>query len=205
MRPTRSCSRPSDSVANLAGAYVRLFRAFERLADLTDEVYRQGGELLKASDDQGNLADIDSVSPMTTIFIGEIVLNLRGALDHLAYQLVLRDTGAPQPNTCFPLSAADGQVFEMLSPAHADSLTELQPDRGVAWTRTLLALSDPYRQRHLLLITPPAAAAATLPGMANDTRVLAFDDGTPVISTLGELGQQVSRVLDSFNPEFLQG
>src|ERR1700683_2196431 len=43
------------------------------------------------------------IPPEWSVIIGEILFNLRSALDHLAYQLVILDKGTPTDQTKFPV------------------------------------------------------------------------------------------------------
>jgi hypothetical protein len=70
-------------LATLTGAYVRMVRAFERIADLTDTIYHDGSNLASAAGASGQFADLDAVSPMITVMAGETIFNLRASLDHL--------------------------------------------------------------------------------------------------------------------------
>lgn len=186
-----------------------MFRAFERIADLTEDIYRQGSELTAAADDAGRFADLDVVAPMTTVLIGEAVHNLRASLDHLVYQLSALDSGNYQPGVRFPLCGTTAEFYSGdglfaltgLIEAHGERIEALQPYNGVAWARQLLALSSPYGQRTLVLTVPEAGSTAPM-AESGETRILAFADGTPVVTTLGELAREVAQVLESFNPEF---
>ena len=46
---------------------------------------------------------VPPIDPMAAAIAGDIVHNLRSALDHLAWQLVLLDNGQPNEDTSFPL------------------------------------------------------------------------------------------------------
>jgi len=193
----------------LAGAYLRLVRAFERIADLTDEIYREGSNLTAAADETGHFADLDAVAPMITVIASETVHNLRGSLDHLVYQLAALDSGSHQPAARFPICEtleqfrADATVaLHGLNAAHIERLDAVQPYRGVQWPRKLVELTDPARQSTLVLVTPESDARAPFYASTESTRILAFADGSPVVTSLGDLAREVSQLLESFNPDF---
>jgi hypothetical protein len=50
--------------------------------------------------------DLPTVDPEWTLEVGEILYQLRSALDHLTWQLVKRDGGTPNEQTQFPVKAS---------------------------------------------------------------------------------------------------
>jgi len=186
-----------------------MFRAYERLADVTEEIYREGSNLTAAADASGHFADLDAVSPMITVMADETVHNLRASLDHLVYQLSALDSGNHHPAARFPICDTLEQfrteattALHGIDAAHIERLDAVQPYRGVQWTRRLLELTDINRQRTLVLVAPDSDAGAPFYASTESTRILAFADGSPVVTTLGDLAREVSQLLESFNPDF---
>jgi hypothetical protein len=104
-----------------------------------------------------------------SITMGEVVYNLRSALDFTVYELAVIGTGKPVRYTQFPIEDRP-EVFEMRitglrpdgSRANAnqrylrgirtpavDVIRDLQPCQGCAWTKALRDLSNPDKHMHL--------------------------------------------------------
>lgn len=102
------------------------------------------------------------------ILVGEIVNNLRSALDYLVYELAILDSGFAQNGTQFPIedepTGFQGRRKSYLrgvSDPHAASVERLQPYNGVDWTRKLRAISNPDKHRHLTIQTHNSSVVAT--------------------------------------------
>jgi hypothetical protein len=100
----------------LAGSRLKLARATELFSVLQAEAlqFRLNGQLVKAnereeSDDLGNrwaVVYCESVAEIPlrfSLLAGDVVHNLRSALDHAVYQLVRRDKGKPTTRTAWPV------------------------------------------------------------------------------------------------------
>jgi hypothetical protein len=84
--------------------------------------------------------DLPTIDPEWSVVIGEILFNLRSALDHLAWQLVLLDGGTPGTQTQFPIRATPfnkkGDLIggdlnpAIKSPKILDALEKCQPYNG---------------------------------------------------------------------------
>jgi hypothetical protein len=68
------------------------------------------------------------------LILGDFFYNLRSALDHLAWQLVLLDGGTPGDHTAFPVTvnpakwdSAGGGTLKGASPEHKRAIQRLQP------------------------------------------------------------------------------
>jgi len=92
------------------------------------------------------------------ILVGEIVYNLRAALDYLIYELAILDTKLVQDGTQFPIcdtkSAFDGvekKFLVGLNTTHRAGIERLQPYSGCDWTPILRDISNPDKHRHLTL------------------------------------------------------
>jgi hypothetical protein len=166
--------------------------------------------------------------PILAILIGETVYNLRSALDYLVYELVYLDTGRPKHGTKFliedttqkwnshvptaqtPPEKRRKMWLHGLTAAHQAALKRLQPCFGCKWTKTLRDISNPDKHRHLTLVEAAVhssghgAIGAVGPVMVTTqlTTKVAFDDGTLVTETLNELQEEVTRVIEAFDPDF---
>lgn len=150
----------------LDGAYARLERAREHLANLE-------GQIASFRDDQSARFEIDLVPgtqklriganrraaappPIFRILIGEIVYNLRAALDYLVYELAILDSGSSKSGTQFPIEqTAKGfadrrrRFLNGLTDDHVAAIERLQPYAGSEWAGRLASLSNPDKHRHL--------------------------------------------------------
>jgi len=89
--------------------------------------------------------------------VGEIIYNLRCALDYLVYALAVLDSGSPQNGTQFPIMdaakdfASRGKtMLTGIKAAHVDAIEQLQPYKGCNWTRHLRDLSNMDKHRHIV-------------------------------------------------------
>ena len=146
----------------LAGAFERVKRAGEHLADLrplVEAMRQQQEQVFLAHFDanpfyQGALPDPMPASMRVPILVGEICYNLRNALDYLVFELAKRGSGTPQKNTQFPIVDApeqfpperDGRLKGVSDP-HVTMIERLQPYNGSEWTRSLREVSNPDKHR----------------------------------------------------------
>jgi hypothetical protein len=83
------------------------------------------------------------------VIFGDFIHNLRSALDHLVWQLILLDGGSPDRDTCFPVASSSSEFQHMteralqgLRPEHVTRIEALQPyhagDRAEGHLLTLL-------------------------------------------------------------------
>jgi hypothetical protein len=207
----------------LDGAYIRLGRAEEHIAELKD----LGVSLLEREMEivldgiRANMKFAPSISiPLKySVLIGETIYNLRAALDYLIYELAILDSGTMQERTQFPIydtpNGFRGRPRTCLggiSEVHTTAIELLQPYNGVDWTKRLQSISNPDKHRHLVVAQPTGTVDfTTSPDPANPAGVevqlyidpfIAFDDGLPVIDTLEEIKAQVANVLAHFKLEF---
>ena len=98
---------------NLDGVRIKLRRAADLTAELREKdaplatIAEQSIDCIRCSDPPNRLeyrvGSVRAVDPMVAVIVGDIVHNLRSALDHLAWQLVLLDGRPPNENTAFPI------------------------------------------------------------------------------------------------------
>jgi len=100
------------------------------------------------------------------VIVGEVIYNLRAALDYLVYELAWQDSGAEQHGTQFLIENVPSDPkhpergFQPRSKTclagfhkhHIDAIENLQPYKGCAWTKTLRDISNPDKHRQLTAI-----------------------------------------------------
>ena len=114
-RPAHLCEHARVS-PNLDGVRVKLGRAkqhIEELQSVLAPTSNPSSFSLSRAPADGNpsrieyrVVELPVVDPMAGAIVGDIVHNLRSALDHVAWQLVLLDGGQPNDRTAFPLHEA---------------------------------------------------------------------------------------------------
>ena len=153
-----------------------------------------------------------------SVLVGEIVYNLRAALDHLVYELARMDSGAEQAGTQFPIfskaEAFNRQRLTGVSDAHVAMLEAMQPFNGGAWLARLAEISNRDKHRKLFAVLRPVSAVtlqAERPESAAATSThlkvilsvpLMFPDRALVLPTLKSLSGQVGDTIETFRPEF---
>lgn len=103
----------STVAASLDGVRVKMRRAKDHLTELRSRLGPIASDVTRsivgapAEDDPSTLiyrvTRVPDIDPMIAAITGDIVHNLRSALDHLAWQLVVLDNGQPTRDTMFPL------------------------------------------------------------------------------------------------------
>jgi hypothetical protein len=101
------------------------------------------------------------------VIVSAIIHHMRAALDYLVYELAREDSaGIAQDGTQFliedvktdpenPKRGFDYRAriyLKGLSPAHVDTIEQLQPYSGVPWTKALRDISNPDKHRKLTVI-----------------------------------------------------
>jgi hypothetical protein len=146
----------------LDGAYVRLARVEEHLADLkvtstalVDAEVKALVEEMRANVKFRPVFSLElgperPVPLKYSVLIGETIYNLRACLDYLVYELAILDSGIEQERTQFPIYE-NPKDFERrpktclagVNAVHTAAIERLQPYNGVNWTKWLQALSNP--------------------------------------------------------------
>jgi len=118
------------------------------------------------------------VPSIAGIVVGEVVYNLRSALDYLVFELARHDSGQMQNGTQFliedvgsdPTDKTRGFIprskryLKGLSSGHVDMIEKLQPYKGVNWTKTLRDISNPDKHRELIAINNSGPIRFTVTG-----------------------------------------
>jgi hypothetical protein len=102
------------------------------------------------------------VPERVAILAGDIIQDLRAALDYLVYQLAKLGTGSFQEGTQFPIedredsfrnranqAAKRGVYLRGVRPEHIAAIEQLQPYKGCNWTAILRDLSNEDKHRRL--------------------------------------------------------
>ncbi len=179
---------------SLDNAYARASRAKQHLARLKREttifsrskpvqayIDPKFGGTLKVTHAPGYISR--SASTRMSILIGEIIYNLRAALDYLVYELAILDSGEAQEGTQFPIESSPqgwhrrkdgtkrkvagniipdyGCYLKGLSATHKAIIELFQPCFGCDWTGTLQSLSNPDKHRTLTIIWSRSTVTAT--------------------------------------------
>lgn len=156
----------------LDDAVARVNRAQEHISELESIVATYAQRI----GDDHRIVDYDPVAKkkvfkftepernlLLPIVVGEIVYNLRAALDYIVYALAREDSGVVQEGTQFliedvksdPNNRSGGfdakikRFLKGVSQAHIDAIEMLQPYKGTEWTKTLRDISNPDKHREL--------------------------------------------------------
>ncbi len=157
---------PQGQYPSLDRAFARVSRGEEHLADCVRQLGRRGKKQLDAitfDADQNHPKQIVVDKPELpldftfSILIGEIIYNLRAALDYLIFELAALDSGCVIEGTQFPIesnkkgfkSCVRRGWLEGLNATHIALIEGLQPYRGNAWAAALKNLSNPDKHRAL--------------------------------------------------------
>lgn len=230
----------------LDGAYKRVNRAGEHLSDLKRGIkaFRQNKingisidyQRIRNPIKRNEFIDIRNVRsrpiPMPqqfSILVGEIIYNLRAALDYLIYELACFDSKQEVEKTQFPIenfpetfnrricsveAKGRNKYLRGVSSEHVTAIKRLQPFDGCQWTRWLRDISNPDKHRRLTVMDSPIVVGSEVSGteaLISDQSVnvkdifsfeVIFQDGTPVVETLEQFVFKVIETLDSFKPEF---
>jgi hypothetical protein len=230
-------------VNELRGAYRRHARAGEHLANLEGLVQRitalcENGVLAQQDPDTQIWGPSQTVlDPLTAeagVLVGEIVHNLRAALDYLVYVLAESDSGAPQADTQFLIAdtpqgftGRGPGCFKGLSDEHVAVIRQFQPFKGGEWTRTLRDFDNAAKHREIVSVNVDVSISSVLQlteyvlggeldadGKPIPLGVnmyfkgrpeILLPEGHPIMETLRELQTQVGFVLGLFTYEFPAG
>lgn len=151
---------------SLEGARIKLARAARHLDELKEaarryleshpfQVVREGAVY--------SVKIVQTVPPEWGAIVGDVVHNLRSALDLLAWQLVETGGGTPSKDTCFPVSLAgstfEGNLQRALAGASTSGLRfvrRLKPYRGGNATLVRLHAVDIVDKHRVILLVGAA-------------------------------------------------
>ncbi len=224
----------------LQGAYRRHARAREHLTNLegiVSQIEQLGanGVLAEKDPDTGEIgpskAILDPLKLDAGVLIGEIVHNLRAALDYLVYVIAASDAGATQKGTQFLIedspqgfTGRSPRLLVGVSEEHVAIIRQFQPFRGCEWSGILRDLDNASKHREVLSVGVDLNIATVLQmteyriggeldadGSPESLGVnvylkgpvqILLPEGRPLIETLTEIQTQVGLVLFLFNYEF---
>jgi hypothetical protein len=135
-------------MADLRGVDIKLARARRHLNDLHEAIGRalepDRYQFIRAVDGAPSklvyrVRGVPRVDPEWSAIVGDYLINLRAALDHLAWQLVLLDGGQPTRATSFPIG----------DPANARILPHISADAS-AILNSVMPFEPAHREHHPL-------------------------------------------------------
>lgn len=224
----------------LEGAYRRHARAREHLTNLEGVVgqIRQLGENGVLAEENPDTREwgpsgtiLDPLKLTAGVLVGEIVQNLRAALDYLVYALATKDAGTTQSGTQFLIedspqgfTGRSPRYLKGISEEHVAVIRQFQPFKGADWSgllrdfdnaakhREILSVNVDLSVGHILQLTEYRvggeldAQGAPVPQgvqmyLKGPVQIL-LPEGRPIIETLREIETQVGLVLFLFSNEF---
>jgi hypothetical protein len=173
----------------LAGAFARIDRADRHIDELKllIEGYRKSQEEKLIADEHATTHRINQLLRFSpgdkfssrlrskflpdfpldaAVIVGEVIYNLRTALDYLIYELAWQDSGTEKHGTQFLMEnervnrkdpkrgflPRSETCLAGLHQHHIDAIEKLQPYKGCAWTKTLKSISNPDKHRKLTAV-----------------------------------------------------
>jgi hypothetical protein len=213
-------------------AYRRVDRAGEHLADLETRANSYAAREREVTfvkvegHTVGIVGERNLPPPELSVIAGEVVYNLRTALDYLVFQLAFADSGEVKKGTQFPIEdTPEGfrgrtrSYLKGVSKEHIAAIESLQPYNGHEWLRFLRNVSNADKHKGLQLLGFIAKGPQLnrrdlesdaevvegetfkVPGDMGVYCKLTFAvglDGQPVPQVLHDLQARVRGVLDSF-------
>jgi hypothetical protein len=138
----------------MSGVNLKIERSKIHLEQIDEELRRQGEfgtETIDAVTSEDGLITTyiarhtPVIDRMFPAIIGDLVHNLRSALDHLAWQLVLANGGTPTPNTFFPIKSVRSGLANIdggIDASAASIIEGVQPYGGTSTGRSLELLRN---------------------------------------------------------------
>jgi hypothetical protein len=142
----------------LEGVRLKLDRAEDGLEEINEAIveylreknYTVEGEFDRDTSKYVLRGRVTKRTPEVGVIAGEVVHNLRSALDHVAWQLALLTTPTPYDLTAFPIALTPGEfgskrgqaMIGDIAPKHRALIESFQPYNGTQQAWTPLALRD---------------------------------------------------------------
>jgi hypothetical protein len=224
----------------LHGCYARIQRASRYVHEteqLLIDVARECEEQVIVNPDGTMFFDhVPQIPTDLPLAISDAIHNMRAAMDYLIYQLAKLDSGVFQLGTQFPIEdhkitttpsgnqigfdISKKKMLKGLTPDHRNRIEELQPYKGIEWTRNLRDISNPDKHRDLTPITSERAKMVfwsggpngkgkrlpdgnTLQAQPEQAVTIVLPSGNTLITpTLWSILASISDTVRAFNPEF---
>ncbi len=154
------------------------------------------------------------------LLVGDIVNNLRSALNYLIVQLAVLDSGSKTRELQFPIESSADQfkknrkkILRGLNEKHVAVIEQLQPYSGCQWSQCLQRLSNFDKHEQLVIVAHDYSLNMMIgPQKENKSplninlqptlRIILEKDSLPLIEMLEKVVTQVPRVLDTFKMDF---
>jgi hypothetical protein len=167
----------------LDGAFERVSRAEKHLSDLKARIRKAEANLSLVKFKRKNGRTSASSKPFVpfrrpavlSILVGEIIYNLRAALDYLVYELARLGSGQAQDMTQFPIESCKKKFgsyengtglgkgrLKGVHSSHVALIKKLQPCYGCKWTGLLATISNSDKHKLLAVLYGSARQKATL-------------------------------------------
>ena len=196
------------SEMNLAGINAKLHRAEEQINKITDVAHKlcndvEQGIVREVRQDLGQQVWLYPGPPPTvlvewSVILGEILHNLRSALDHLVWQLVLANGQTPGRHNKFPIFADHDKWLQEkvkflkgVSIRHEAMVGHLQPYTGgislpfdVSMLKVLDELNNIEKHRHLILAVIVSKGIEPLDSQLDDSSTRSPLSGSFVIGKI---------------------
>ena len=211
------------SEMNLVGIHAKLRRAEEQIQQITDEAHRlcndvREGIVREVRDDVDEQVWIyrgptPTVPVEWSVMIGEILYNIRSALDHLIWQLVLTNGLTPGRHNEFPIAKdhkrwqqEKARVLKGVSQRHQVMIGYLQPftggtglSFGVSNLKVLDCLSNTEKHRHVVVaVIASSGIERTILGVTQP-ELSDFDSDPPLKGSVYHARIEPGRILAEFN------
>lgn len=179
----------------LEGVRLKLARAEHNIEEiyeavvayLAEENYEFVGEFNRKTSEYVIRGEVTKSTGHIGVIAGDVLHNLRSALDHLAWQLALLTTATPYDRTQFPIAFTEGEfgsrggqkMISDLSPEHRARIETFQPYHGTNENWTPLALHDlrvlSNTDKHRLVNATAGRAVSQRPALLDEKLVIVRD------------------------------
>ena len=201
--------KDEEDNASQEGQVFRLLGSWAKSARGSDHLKQLNGELVAHIEWDPQLAQIPAIH--WTLLVGDACHNLRGALDHMVFQLALL-SGANEPTTtAFPIATEPGlyeraasRLLSEVALQYRDRIERHQPynsgeDPEMHGLTLLRELNNFDKHRILQLVSgahPPNRHGG------DDSPYLALWNGIPLLTVLSRILDAVDRVIADFESVF---
>ena len=189
---------------NLVGIHAKLRRAEVQIQKITDEAHTLCKDLQQGIVKEVH-GDVDeqvwiyrgptpTVPVEWSVIIGETLYNMRSALDHLIWQLVINNAQTPGRHNEFPIATDDqhwqknkDRMLKGVNQRHQAMIRDLQPFTGgtdlpfgVSNLKVLDCLSNTEKHRHVVVAVIASSGIERRIFGVNQPELSDFDSDTPL-------------------------